>query len=69
MGRTGVFIAITVIGYFLGVAAYYIFKNIEPWLAKILPYLMQAEWVISGFVGAIFAIILIIIWSYTTKSE
>jgi hypothetical protein len=69
MGRTGIIIAIAVIGYFLGVAAYYVFKNLEPWLMQVLPYLMQAEWVISGFVGAIFAVILVIVWSYTTKSQ
>jgi len=69
MGRTGIIIAIAVIGYFLGVAAYYVFKNLEPWLMQVLPYLMQAEWVISGFVGALFAVILVIVWSYTTKSQ
>ncbi len=69
MGRTGILIAIAVIGYFLGVAAYYIFKNLEPWLQQVLPTLIQAEWLISGFVGAIFAVILIIIWSYSSKSQ
>ena len=69
MGRTGIIIAIAVIGYFLGVAAYYVFKNLEPWLMQVLPYLIQAEWVISGFVGTVFAVILVIVWSYTTKKE
>ncbi len=68
MGRTGILVAIAVIGYFLGVAAYYLFKNLEPWIMSVLPNLIQAEWLISGLVGAIFSVILVIIWSYSTKS-
>jgi len=69
MGRTGILIAIAVIGYFLGVAGYYVFKNLAPWLSQFLPTLLQAEWLISGFVGAIFAVILVIIWSYSSKGQ
>lgn len=68
MGRTAVILAIAVIGYFLGVAGYYVFKELRPWLENI-PTLLQAEWIISGLVGAIFAVVLVVIWSYTTKSE
>jgi len=69
MGRTGILVAIAVIGYFLGVAGYYVFKNLEPWLMQVLPNLMQAEWLISGFVGAIFSVILVVIWSYSSKGQ
>jgi hypothetical protein len=67
MGRTGVLLAIAVIGYFIGVAGYYLLKNLSPWLEQVLPMLLQAEWVISGLFGAVFAVILVVIWSYTTK--
>jgi len=69
MGRTGILVEIAVIGYFLGVAGYYIFKNLEPWLMQVLPNLLQAEWLISGFVGAIFSVILVVIWSYSSKGQ
>lgn len=69
MGRTAVILAIAVIGYFLGVAGYYIFKELRPWIEQVLPTLWQAEWIISGLVGAVFAVLLVVIWSYTTKSE
>jgi hypothetical protein len=69
MGRVGVLIAFAIIGYFIGVAAYYLGKNLAPWLAQFLPWLLQADWVIAGILGAIVTIILVIVWSYTTKSS
>jgi len=45
------------------------FKNLEPWLMQVLPNLLQAEWLISGFVGAIFSVILVVIWSYSSKGQ
>ena len=69
MGRTGILLAFAVIGYFLGIAVYYVFKNLANWLGPLMQYLMQADWVISGFIGAIFTVVLVIVWSYTTKSS
>ena len=69
MGRTGILLAFAVIGYFLGIAVYLVFKNLAPWLASVIPYLVQADWVISGFVGALFTVILVVIWSYTTRGR
>jgi len=69
MGRTGVLIAFAVIGYFIGVAAYYMGKHLTPWLLQVLPFLAQADWVIAGIIGAIVTVILVVVWSYTTKSS
>ena len=69
MGKTAVLLAIAIIGYFLGIAIYFMLQNLVPYLATILPQFLQLGWVISGFVGAIFAVILVVIWSYTTKGD
>jgi hypothetical protein len=67
MGRLGILLAFAIVGYFLGVAMYYLFKNLYPWLLEVIPYLAQADWLIAGFVGAIVVVIVVIIWSYTSK--
>jgi uncharacterized membrane protein len=69
MGRTGILLAFAVIGYFLGIAVFLVASVVAPWLANILPYLVQADWVISGFVGALFTVVLVVIWSYTTRAR
>jgi hypothetical protein len=67
MGRMGILIAFAVIGFFIGIAAYYAAKVVGPWLAEIIPFL-GADWIFAGLFGAIVTIILVVIWSYTTKS-
>lgn len=69
MGRTGILLAFAVIGYFLGIVVYYVFKNLAVWLGPLMAYLLQADWVIAGFVGALFAVVLVILWSYTTRGS
>jgi len=69
MGRTGVLIAFAVIGYFVGVAAYYIGKHVWPWLLEVLPFLAQGLSQIAGIIGAIVTVVLVVVWSYTTKSS
>lgn len=68
VGRVAVLTAFAVIGYFLGVAAYYMGKNLTPWLEKISPFLVNADWVIAGVIGAIVTVIVVVAWSYTSKS-
>ncbi len=68
MGRLGVLLAFAIVGYFLGVALYYLFKNLYPWLIEMLPMLAQADWLIAGFIGAIVVVIVVVIWSYTSRS-
>ena len=68
MGRLGVLLAFAIVGYFVGVALYYLFKNMYPWLLEMLPFLAQADWLIAGFIGAIVVVIVVVIWSYTSKS-
>jgi predicted ferric reductase len=69
MGRTAILLAFAVVGYVLGIVVYYIFKNLATWFSPLLSYLAQADWIIAGFVGAIFSVLLVILWSYTTKNS
>lgn len=68
MGRIGVLTAFAVIGFFLGIAAYYMGKNLTPWLEKVSPLLINVDWIIAGVIGAIVTVIVVVVWSYTTKS-
>ena len=68
MGRLGVLLAFAIVGYFLGVALYYLFKNLYPWLIEMLPMLAQADWLIAGVIGAIVVVILVVIGPYTSSS-
>ncbi len=60
-------IAFAVIGYFVGVAAFYLFRNLEPWIREALPMLVSAEWVVAGLIGAVVTVILVVVWSYTSS--
>ena len=66
MGRLRVLTAFAIIGFFLGIAAFYTGKNLSPWLQRITPLLVQADWIIAGIIGAIVTVILLVVWSYTT---
>ncbi|MGQ9759866.1 MAG: hypothetical protein ACUVQ5_04795 [Candidatus Methanomethylicaceae archaeon] len=68
MGRVGVLTAFAVIGFFLGIAAYYMGKNLTPWLEKVSPILINADWIIAGLIGAVVTVIIVVVWSYTSKS-
>lgn len=68
LGRIGVLTAFAVIGFFLGIAAYYMGKNLTPWLEKVSPLLINVDWIIAGVIGAIVTVIVVVVWSYTTKS-
>jgi len=61
-------IAFAVIGYFIGVAAFYLFRNLEPWIREVLPMLVSAEWVVAGLIGAVVTVILVVVWSYTSRT-
>jgi len=68
MGRIGILLAFAVIGFFIGIEALYIGRYLAPLLEQI-PGMFQAEWIFAGLFGAVITIILVVIWSYTTKSS
>jgi hypothetical protein len=68
MGRTGIILAFAVVGFFLGIGLYWLGLFGYPYLEKVLPILAQTGWIIAGLLGAIIMVILLLIWSYTSKS-
>lgn len=68
MGRTGIMLAFAVVGFFLGIGLYALGRYMYPYLLLYLPYLAQADWLIAGVIGAVITLILLLIWSYTSKS-
>jgi hypothetical protein len=68
MGRTGIMLAFAVIGFFLGIGLYWLGKYMGPYLLEWLPMLAQADWIIAGLIGALITVIMLIIWSYSSKS-
>jgi apolipoprotein N-acyltransferase len=68
MGRTGIMLAFAVVGFFLGVGLYWLGVGLGPYLKKLLPALAQTGWIIAGLIGALITVILLLIWSYTSKT-
>ena len=69
MRRLTVLIAFAIVGFFLGIGAYYLGKNLSPWLQVITPPLVAADWVIAGLIGALVTVILIVVWSYSSARD
>jgi hypothetical protein len=68
MGRTGIMLAFAVVGFFLGIGLYWLGEYLGPYLVKVLPALAQTGWIIAGLLGALITVILLLIWSYSSKS-
>jgi len=57
------------LGFIVGIAANATYHEVFPSLLKIYPVILQAEWVLSGLVGAVLATIMVVIWAYVSPSE
>ncbi len=66
MGRKALLSAFAVIGFFLGVAVYYMGKNLAIWVEKYSPLLSGIDWIIAGIAGAIITVIIVVVWAYVT---
>ena len=63
--KAKIVLAFAALGFLAGVIAYYTYSYVVPWVQEILPNLLWAPWFISGLVGAVLTIIIIVIWAYT----
>ncbi|MCC6013838.1 MAG: hypothetical protein LM593_05675 [Candidatus Verstraetearchaeota archaeon] len=66
MGRKALLSAFAIIGFFLGIAGYYMFKNIANLVEK-YSLLSSIDWIIAGIAGAIITVILVVVWAYATS--
>ena len=57
-----------ILGFIAGVAANFTYKTVIPALMKAFPELLKfgAEWVLSGFAGAILVILMVVAWAYVS---
>ena len=67
-GRLRIILGFALLGFLAGVIAYLTYKEIGPLLVKVFPFLLTAEWFISGLAGAGFTLVMIVLWAYVSKS-
>ena len=64
-GRFKVLAFVAFLGFIAGVIAEYVL----PKLLTILPQIFRVRFVLSGFAGAVLALIIVAIWAYATSSS
>ncbi|KPV61738.1 MAG: hypothetical protein AOA66_1708 [Candidatus Bathyarchaeota archaeon BA2] len=52
------------LGFIGGVLANIIYHTLWPWLLKVFPTILTAEWVLSGIAGALITTFFVVIWAY-----
>ena len=65
-GKMKIIGSIALLGFLAGVAANFTYKTLIPALMKAFPGFLEfgAEWVFSGFAGAILTILMVVAWAY-----
>ena len=64
--RLKVFAVIALLGFLAGVIAQLTFEYAIPWLASVLPALVQAKFIVSGLAGACLTLVMVSVWAYFT---
>jgi hypothetical protein len=67
--RSKIILGFAFLGFFAGVTAYIAYKEVGPALIQAFPFLISAEWFLSGLVGTFFTVILLVIWASLTKQQ
>lgn len=57
------------LGFIVGIAANAAYHEVFPSLLQFYPVILQAEWVLSGIVGAVLATIMVVVWAYLSPSK
>ena len=57
------------LGFVAGIAANLLYHTAWPWLLKAFPTILQVEWMVSGLVGALLTIIMLVLWVYLSRSQ
>ena len=56
-----------ILGFVAGVIANFTYHNVLPVILALFPEMLSVEWVLSGFVGAILTIFVMLVWTYSSK--
>jgi len=67
MGRIKAFALFALLGFVAGVVVNLVYRTAFPILLKILPEIFRAEWIVSGLVGSILTMIMLVLWAYLSK--
>jgi hypothetical protein len=67
--RLRVFGIIAILGFMAGVIAQLTADYVIPWLMTVLPGLINAKWLVSGFAGATLTLVLVSVWAYVTGNR
>jgi len=67
MGRIKAFGLFALLGFVAGVLVNLVYRMTFPILLKTLPEILRVEWVVSGLVGSILTMIMLVLWAYLSK--
>ena len=68
-GRFKILAFVAILGFMAGVIADLTAEYVLPKLLEILPEIFRVRYILSGLVGAVLALILVVIWAYATKPK
>jgi hypothetical protein len=67
--RSKIILGFAFLGFFAGVTAYIAYKEVGPTLVRAFPFLVSAEWFLSGLIGTFFTVVLLVLWAMFTKPQ
>jgi len=67
MGRIKTFGLFALLGFVAGVGVNLVYRMAFPIILKTLPEILRAEWVVSGLVGSLLTMIMLVLWAYLSK--
>jgi len=67
MGRIKTFGLFALLGFVAGVGVNLVYRIAFPVLLKIMPEILRAEWIVSGLVGSVLTMIMLVLWAYLSK--
>jgi len=67
--RSKIILGFAFLGFFAGVTAYIAYKEVGPVLVRAFPFLVSAEWFLSGLIGTFFTVVLLVLWAMLTKPQ
>lgn len=53
-----------ILGFLAGMLANFAYHTVLPTILAIFPEMLQAEWVLSGFAGALLTMLVLVLWAY-----
>ena len=55
------------LGFLAGILANFAYHTVVPALLALFPQILQAEWILSGFAGALLTVLVLVLWVYLSR--